>query len=355
MNERAKIKVAIIGCGLIGTQWDDPDTCRPFSRTHAAAFTKNSSSELVAVCDQHQARAEQAAAVWGCERAFSDPARLFGEVTVDLLVVACSSDARLSVVEPALIAGVNVFVIEKPLATTLEESKKLVHAIEHAGVRSLVNFVRRWDPAMHALRERIASGAFGDMQRLVGYYGKGIANNGSHMVDLACLLCDALPVRARALGSPLDAREAFWSQTGNDPALDAEIVFAHADGRQFHLTMLGTDQRAFTQFELRVIGTNGFCDISRGGRKIMTSLVQDDPDFAGYRIPGEPQALQARYREAMDHMAHEAIQLALGRIEKSSCDARVALRTAMTVEAVKTSARQNGGWVDIHALIDETE
>lgn len=351
MVDTTPVNVAIIGCGLIGTQWDALAQQPCVSLTHAAGFSKHPDARLVAVCDQDSHKAEQAAQRWGAQ-AYTDPEQLFAATPVELAVVATSSAARWAVISPALAAGVKVLVIEKPLASTLSESKRLVAAIDASGVKSIVNFSRHWDPSMRQLRESLRSGELGRIQRIVGVYGKGISNNGSHMIDLAAFLCDARPVKARTLGSPLASGEALWS-AGKDRALDAQIVFADAAGMQFHLTMLGTDQTAFTCFELRVIGSRAICELTLGGREVTLTPIRDDPHYAGYKIPGEPVSLPARAMEAMDLMADEALQLALGRIGKSSCDVHTALFTALTVEAVTRSELDGGRWIDIASLITE--
>jgi predicted dehydrogenase len=364
IDRAAPIKVAILGCGLIGAQWDQPSDDNAgnggndgndgksrenaFSLTHAAAFSRHPGSVLVAVCDQDQAKAAQAAARWGCQ-AFSDPTHLLAETRPDLVVIATSSAARMALLAPALAAGVKTFVIEKPLAATLAEGRDMVAALQAAGAKALVNFSRHWDPSMRQMRERIASGAFGGIQRLIGLYGKGLTNNGSHMIDLVGCLCNAKPVRVRALDTPLDPHEALWSK-GKDRALDAQIVYADQAGRQFHLSLLGTDQSAFTCFELRIIGSEAQCNISQGGRRITWTALQADSNYLGYTIPAEPFAIQARAMEAMDCMADEALQLALGNIDAASCDAANALRTASTVQAVLLSAQENGRWVALDAM-----
>lgn len=345
------VNVAIIGCGLIGAQWDAAVQQPSASLTHAAGFSKHPDACLVAVCDQDRQKAEQAAQRWQA-RPYTDPAQLFAENSIDLVVIATSSAARWSVIEAALAAKVKVLVIEKPLASTLAESRKLVDAINAAGVKTLVNFSRHWDPSMRQLRKQLDHGEFGPIQRIVGTYGKGIGNNGSHMIDLVAFLFNAKPVRARSLGSPLNASEASWS-AGKDRALDAQIVYAGESGQQFQLTMLATDQSAFTCFELRVIGSNALFEMALGGRKLTYTPVRDDPNYAGYVIPGDPVGMPARALEAMDTMADEALQLALGRIDVSSCDVHAALLTALTVEAVKQSESQDGRWIDIATLATE--
>jgi predicted dehydrogenase len=344
--DASRLNVAIIGCGLIGAQWDAEDTSPAFSLTHAAGFSKNPRARLVAICDHDANQARKAAECWGAPASYGDSLTLFAGHKIDLAVVATSSAARWEVIEPALAGGVKVLVIEKPLATTLEESIRLASAIDEAGAKSIINFSRHWDPSMGALRERIRAGDMGALQRLVGTYGKGISNNGSHMIDLCAFLCDAKPVRARSLGSSLDSAEAGWS-SGNDRTCDAQVEFERKDGSRVQLMMLATDQRAFTCFELRLIGRQAICDISKGGRSIFYTDIKDDPHYVGYRIPGEAITQPARALEAMDFMVDEALRLAAGEIQASSCDANNALLTAFTVDAISRSELGEGSWQEI--------
>jgi predicted dehydrogenase len=347
--DRERIKVAIIGCGRIGSQWDAERVAPAHSLTHAAAFSRQAHASLVAVCDRDFAKAQQAMRRWGAARAFGDAGTLFAEQAVDIAVIAAPSATRAEIVTPALAAGVKVLVVEKPLATTLAECRQLAAAIEAAGCKSLVNFSRHWDPSMRDLRSAIEAGNLGAVQRLVGSYGKGLVNNGSHLIDLAGLLCAARPLRARALGSPLDPGESAWSG-GQDPTCDAQIVYASTAGTEFQLAIWGTDHRAYTCFELRVIGSRALCDITRGGRRLVLTAIEDDPNFEGYRIPGGARDLPAQALSALDHMADEAVRLAMGTLQRSDCDARAALQTALTVEAVRRSALANGAWVELASI-----
>jgi predicted dehydrogenase len=341
-----RFNVAIIGCGLIGAQWDAKDSSSEFSLTHAAGFSKNPRAQLVAMCDNDMDKARHSAARWGAKAVYDDPRTLFAEQEIDVAVVATTSAVRRQVIEPGLDAGVKVFVIEKPLAISLKEGRALAAAIDAAGAKSIINFSRHWDPSMAALRERIRTDCMGPLQRLVGTYGKGVTHNGSHMVDLCAFLCDASPVRARSLGSPLGAAEADWSN-GRDRAWDAQVEFRRQDGGRIQLTMLATDQSAFTCFELRVIGSKLICDIRKGGRAISYTEIMADPNYAGYHIPGEATPQPACSLEAMDWMVDEAIRLAAGEISTSSCDARNALLTACTVEAINRSAQADGLWQEV--------
>lgn len=352
MTTPEHIRVAIIGCGLIGTDWDRNTPADAPSLTHARAFSHHTRAKLVALCDRDGDRARNAARYWQVAHAYTDARQLFDEQSIDVAVISASSAARWTVIEPALAAGVKVLVIEKPLATTLEESRRLVAALDAAGARSVVNYSRNWDPSMRELKDRIAAGAMSRVQRVVATYGKGIGNNGSHLIDLTGFLCSARPVRARALGSPLNASEADWSRSG-ERAWDAQVELIDASGASINLTLLGTDQRAFTCFELRIIGQKAMFELSMGGRRLSWTELQDDPNFAGYVVPAPTVALPPRYLEAMQKMADETVLLAAGKIDTVSCDAHTALRTALVVEAIQCSAQGDGQWVSLDTLNNE--
>ena len=349
MTTSDHIRVAIIGCGLIGTEWDRSAPVDAPTLTHARAFSQHPRALLVALCDHDGERARSAAKYWQVAHAYTDPWQLFEEQSIDVAVIASSSTARWAVIEPALAAGVKVLVIEKPLAATLEESRRLVAALDAAGARSVVNYSRNWDSSMRELKDRIAAGAMSRVQRVVATYGKGIGNNGSHLIDLTSFLCNARPVRARSLGSPFDANEADWSATG-ERAWDAQVEFIDASGASINLTLLGTDQRAFTCFELRVIGEKAMFELSMGGRRLNWTELQDDPNFPGYFVPAPAVALPPHYLDAMQEMANEVVRLAGGDISTITCDAQTALHTAIAVEAIQRSAQCDGQWITLDTL-----
>jgi predicted dehydrogenase len=346
------VRVAILGCGQIGSRWDMPGTPSAGgpTLTHAAAFGRLPGVQIVAFCDADLAKAQEAVAAWGCGTAFADAGAMFKAQAMDLAVIATHSSVRLGLVQQALAAGVRTLVIEKPLAGSLAESRQVVQALDECGARCLVNYLRHWDPALDDLRQRIASGEFGRVQRLIGLFGKGLSNSGSHMIDLAGLLCNARPVAARAWAAPLPASEADWS-AGSDAVADGQVRLETADGHSVQLDLLATDTNAFTCFELKIIGTQAVCGIRLGGRSIELQTVQADANFAGYRVMGERQTLPARNLEAMDAMATEAVALARGQLRQARCDAHSALATAATVQALRESAAAGASaWQGIQFL-----
>lgn len=349
MTTSKYISVAIIGCGLIGSEWDIEFSPERPPLTHARAFSQHPRVRLVAFCDRDEQKALRASKLWKASHYYTNPKELFAKHDIDVAVISTSTAVRSTVIEPALDAGIKTLVIEKPLANTLEESSRLVAAMDAAGTRSVLNYSRHWDPSMRHIRDRITTGVMGRIQRIVAFYGKGLSNNGSHLIDLAGLLCSACPVRARALNSPLAPCEADWSST-SDRAWDAQVEFVDGSNTRYNLMLIGTDHRDFTCFELRIIGQRALLDLSLGGRSLVWTDLKSDPHFPGYTVLGKRTSLESRYLESMQQMVDEVVSLSLGDISKASCDAHVALRTAMTVQAIKTSAMNDGQWIQLHSL-----
>ena len=119
--------------------------------------------------------------------------------------------------------------------------------------------------------------------------------------------------------------------------------------------MLGTDQRAFTCLELRVIGEKAIFELSMGGRRLTWTELQDDPNFAGYVVPATSVELLPRHLEAMQGMVDEVLRMAAGDIATVNCDSHTALLTALAVEAIQRSAQGNGQWIALDALNCQSE
>jgi predicted dehydrogenase len=74
--------------------------------------------------------------------------------------VAVPTDLHLPVVEQLAAAGVPML-IEKPLAATAEEARRIVDICAGAGVEAAVGHVERFNPALLELRRRLLAGQIG--------------------------------------------------------------------------------------------------------------------------------------------------------------------------------------------------
>jgi predicted dehydrogenase len=114
---------------------------------------------------------------------------------------------------PALARGVAVL-IEKPLAATLEDGRRMVEAAERTGATLMVGYMKRFDPAFRALQAELASGALGELRyaRLHDFGGNwtvGAPRVGGFRLDEP--EAPPGPIRGPA-PAPADARTAAFNE-----------------------------------------------------------------------------------------------------------------------------------------------
>ncbi|MDY5584315.1 MAG: Gfo/Idh/MocA family oxidoreductase [Arcanobacterium sp.] len=87
------------------------------------------------------------------------------EVGIDAAMVAAPTVQHAEVAMKLAEAGVHTMV-EKPLASTIEDGEKMVAAFETAGLIGAVGYVERCNPALLEMRKRIAEGQLGRVYQI---------------------------------------------------------------------------------------------------------------------------------------------------------------------------------------------
>jgi predicted dehydrogenase len=185
-----EVRVAIVGCGLIGGK-----------RAKSLAARGHT---VAAVADTVHSRAEQLAKGYpGCE-ASADWRATVSRADVDAVVVATINDSLAGIALAAVKAGKHVLV-EKPAARSASELRPVLDAARAAGVCVRVGFNHRFHPALLKAHELIGAGAVGPLMFLRGRYGHGgrvgydrewranpdlagggeLLDQGVHLIDLA--------------------------------------------------------------------------------------------------------------------------------------------------------------------------
>lgn len=113
----------------------------------------------------------------------------------DLAVVANWGPDHPATVRDLLAAGVRDFVVEKPLADSIEGARSLLDGIKNAGGSCWVNLTRRYSglpTGILRLQEQFDLGEL--MLITVSGGARCLATNGIHYLDFATLLFDSAPV-----------------------------------------------------------------------------------------------------------------------------------------------------------------
>ncbi|NBT13863.1 MAG: gfo/Idh/MocA family oxidoreductase [Planctomycetia bacterium] len=133
-----KTKIAVVGCGHLGT-------------IHARLLAAREDVDLVAVVDASPEAAQRVAAAHGCE-ACAGAEELVGRV--EAAVVATPTGLHAGVSLPLLAAGIDLLV-EKPIASTVEDARAIVTTARRHGRVVAVGHVERFNPAWRLAVERV--------------------------------------------------------------------------------------------------------------------------------------------------------------------------------------------------------
>jgi predicted dehydrogenase len=186
------VRVAVVGCGLIG-------------RRRARALGPH---RLVACADVALRQAESLAAEHpGCV-ATADVRQAVERPDVDAVIVATTNNALTPAALAAVEAGRHVLV-EKPAARNAAELRPLLAAAERQRVVVKVGFNHRFHPAFQQARRLFDAGEIGDLLYIRARYGHGgrpgydrewradprlagggeLLDQGVHLIDLARWFC----------------------------------------------------------------------------------------------------------------------------------------------------------------------
>lgn len=144
-----KLGVAVVGVGKLG-------------KRHAENLRwRIPEAQLVAVADSDGRCARQVAKELEVEQSYSALDGVLERKDVQSIVIATPSKFHSELIEAAAKAGKHVF-CEKPLALTLEQGDAALATVREAGVQLQMGFMRRFDPAYAAAKQRIEAGEIGE-------------------------------------------------------------------------------------------------------------------------------------------------------------------------------------------------
>ena len=156
-SEGKKVKVAVIGCGSVSTQY--------FPHISKCPYV-----EIVACCDIKPDRAQKAAKQYNIPKWYKYIDDMLSGSKFDLMLTLTDMQVHGELNRKALMAGRNVW-SEKPLANSYKEGKELYDLATSKGLRiwgapAVVN-----SPQFAFMAEQINKGTLGNLACAHGHYG----------------------------------------------------------------------------------------------------------------------------------------------------------------------------------------
>jgi predicted dehydrogenase len=133
------VRLGVIGVGIMGSN-------------HARVLADLSGVRVVGIADPGAAHRELLGQILSCAVCNDTDALL--DLGIDAAVIAAPTHLHHDIALACIKRGVHVLV-EKPIASNVEEGRAIVAAAERAGVTLMVGHVERFNPAVQAIKEAI--------------------------------------------------------------------------------------------------------------------------------------------------------------------------------------------------------
>ena len=133
------LRVGVVGVGVMGSN-------------HARVFAGLPGVQLVGVADPDPQQRELVTRVLACPAVEDLDALL--KLGVDAVSIAAPTHLHREIALTCIGRGIHVMV-EKPIASSVEEGREMIAAAHRAGVTLMVGHVERFNPAVQAIKEAI--------------------------------------------------------------------------------------------------------------------------------------------------------------------------------------------------------
>jgi myo-inositol 2-dehydrogenase/D-chiro-inositol 1-dehydrogenase len=282
--ERKRIGLGIIGAGRVGL----------IRGEIAARFPQ---VDWIGIAEIDPERAAMAAERVGADFVTDDYQKLLARPEITAVII--STDEHLHV-EPILAAVERglAMMIEKPLATDLADSARVLKAIETAGVDAVVGYTQRFRQRWLVAKEKVKSGELGEVTMATsrGFMNKLVALDnykrtpdpkkispmvisGTHAVDVVMWIMEGrtpVEVYARSVDKCLGPKCGGTDGTAGMITMD--------DGSIYHLSISWALPVAWPgavySLDVGIIGTEGVLTIDDTHRDMV--LAVDSPQSEGY-------------------------------------------------------------------------
>jgi predicted dehydrogenase len=298
------VKVAIVGCGLIGQK----------------RANNLLDCELVACVDQSSDKANYLAAKFSSAKAFSDWREIINNKDIDIIIVATPHIALAEITHAAVKANKHVLV-EKPAAKAARELEEIIEQNKQSKSLVRVGFNHRYHRALRQAKKLVAENALGDLMFIRARYGHvgrvgydkewrarpeisgggELLDQGVHLIDLARLfLGDFTDIQGHA-------HTYFWQMPVDDNGFlllktaKKQTAFLHASCTEWKNT-----------FSFEIYGRQGKIDInglggSYGVERLSyykMSPAMGPPETFIWEYPMNDDSWEVEFNEFLEDIKH---------------------------------------------------
>lgn len=252
----SKTKIAVIGLGGVA------------QLVHLPILTKLRDVEITAVAEPNKNRLNSVTSKFDIKHKFPDHKSLLENAQFDAAIIATPTNTHKSIALDFLGAGKNLL-IEKPIATTLEDAKLIDDAAKKNNCKVVVGMNLRFRPDAMLLRSLVNSGELGDISYInCGWIRKQSSNQkwfvkkshsgggvmfdlGINLFDLSLWLLNFPEIQSVSVKKfnyntkNVEDTSVGLIKTKNGAVINFDVSWSlHSESNGFNLSVFGTDGTA---------------------------------------------------------------------------------------------------------------
>jgi len=258
------LRYGIIGSGSMG-------------REHIENIKIMGGASITAISDPNENSRELAKTIsGGAPKLFTDHRELLSSGLVDAVVIATPNDTHVKILEDALATDLAVFV-EKPLATTVEDCRKIIDWDSKRSALTWMGLEYRFMPPVNEVINRAANGAVGKIQQVsirehrepfypkVENWNRFSARTGGTLVEKCChyfnlmdLIIGSQPQKVYASGGQnVNHLDEKYDGQQADMLDSAFVILDYANGIRAMLDLCMFAEGSYDKEILTVVGDEG--------------------------------------------------------------------------------------------------
>ncbi len=227
---------------------------------------------------------------------------------IDIISIVTPPSSHAEIVCEAMKAHKHVL-IEKPLATTMEDARRILDVYRKTGVKATVNFMMRFNPIIETLGVLTKKGVFGELRRAdIENYAQDssldaehwfwnreisggiLIEHGVHFIDIINSLTDQKPCQITGASSFRNERQE--DQVLASVTYDKGLIATHY--HQFAYPGFFETTSIRLAYDLAVIDLEGWIPLKAGIRALVTAATKEDLlTLPGFRILESRKILEA--------------------------------------------------------------
>lgn len=318
---------AVVGLGQIGMGYDYAEIETGRVLTHASAFQQHPGFKLIAGVSpdpDHRRRFQSRYAL----PAYTSVDDLYRGLQPDVVGLAVPTDLHLEVMTRILAHNPRAIICEKPLEESWARVEQIAEICRKSDCSVLVNYFRRFEPGVLEIKRNLEDGSWGNPLSGNVWYSRGLNNNASHLIDLACFLFGDI--------SDIRVIRAGRSVLKNDIEPD---FLLKAGGVELCFRAWPSENYALNAFELLL--DRGRLRYDNSGHKISFASAQDNPLFPGKLSLGESESAIRNDLERYQWHVVNALFKHLANNEPLSSNIDTALETSRVVDRIFSAGATN--------------